>query len=218
MFSTAPQTPLQKGSTNYPDTEETLRLATQRLKQTPLQLQPQQASAGIPHAYVIPIPVVPSENMQSVVSQQGSNNCSNDISENIDSTHSSAINNPAQYQFAPILSEGTNVPSVTGPLPAPLPISSSAGAAAYIQYHDGQPLSNFQTFSYTPHGGFFLPAGYRLIYTPPTGTTQSQPATPAAPHVANSSSRDDTPPTAQELHHSTTAENPTTAISSHSDQ
>lgn len=212
MFSTAPQTPLQKGPNNYPDTDETLRLAMQKLKQTPLQLQPQQASAGIPHAYVIPIPVVPSENMQSVVSQQG-NNCSNDISESIDTMHSTAVGNPTQYQFAPILSEGTNISSTTGPLPASAPLSISGATSAYIQYHEGQPLSNFQTFSCTPHGGFFLPAGYRLIYTPPT--TQSQPATPATSHVANSS-RDDTPPTA-ESHHSTTAEN-STVPSSHSDQ
>lgn len=212
MFSTAPQTPLQKGSNNYPDTDETLRLAMQKLKQTPLQLQPQQASAGIPHAYVIPIPVVPSENMQSVVSQQ-SNNCPNDISESIDTTHSMAVGNPTQYQFAPILSEGTNISSTTiGPLSASAPLSISGTPSAYIQY-EGQPLPNFQTFSCTPHGGFFLPAGYRLIYTPPT--TQSQPATPATSHVTNSS-RDDTPPTA-ELHHSTTAEN-STVPPSHSDQ
>ncbi|KAL6262547.1 hypothetical protein P5V15_005340 [Pogonomyrmex californicus] len=211
MFSTAPQTPLQKGSSNYPDTDETLRLAMQKLKQTPLQLQPQQASAGIPHAYVIPIPVVPSENMQSVISQQG-NNCSNDVSEGIDTTHGPAVANPTQYQFAPILSEGTNIPSTTGPLSAPAPLSISSTTGAYIQYHEGQPLPNFQTFSCTPHGGFFLPAGYRLIYTPPT--TQSQPATPATSHVTNS--RDDTPPTA-EPHHSTIAEN-STVPPVHSDQ
>lgn len=206
MFSTAPQTPLQKGPNNHLDTEETLRLARQKLKQTPLQLQPQQASAGIPHAYVIPIPVVPSENMQNVVSQQ-SNNCSNDTSEGIDSTHSSVVNNPAQYQFAPILSEGTNVSSATGPLSTSLTIPSSTGG--YIQYHEGQALSNFQTFNCTPHSGFILPPGYRLIYAP-TGTTQSQPATPATSHVTNS--RDDTPP--METHHST-IENSSTP---HSDQ
>lgn len=66
MFNTTPQTPLQKAPSNYPDTDETLRLAMQKLKQTPLQLQPQQAATGIPHAYVIPIPVVPSETMQNV--------------------------------------------------------------------------------------------------------------------------------------------------------
>lgn len=215
MFSTAPQTPLQKGPNNYPDTDETLRLAMQKLKQTPLQLQPQQASAGIPHAYVIPIPVVPSENIQSVVSQQ-SNNCSNDICESIDSTHSPAISNPTQYQFAPILSEGTNITSVTGSLSAPVPLPIPSSTGAYIQYHESQPLSNFQTFSCTPHGGFFLPAGYRLIYAPPTGTTQSQPATPAASHIANSS-RDDTPPTTESHHLLTTAEN-STVPSLHSDQ
>lgn len=210
MFSTAPQTPLQKGPSNYPDTDETLRLAMQKLKQSPLQLQSQQASAGIPHAYVIPIPVVPSESIPSVVSQQG--NCPSDTTESIDSTHSSAVSNPAQYQFAPILSEGTNISSTIGPLPAPLSIPSSTGA--YIQYHEGQPLSNFQTFNCTPHGGFFLPAGYRLIYAPTTSTTQSQPATPAASYIANSS-RDDTPPS--EPHHSGTTEN-STAPPSHSDQ
>lgn len=204
MFSTAPQTPLQKGPNNYPDTDETLRLAMQKLKQTPLQLQPQQqASAGIPHAYVIPIPVVPSENMQSVVSQQ-SNNCSNDLSEGIDSIHSTAVGNPTQYQFAPIL-EGANISSTT--IPTPLSISNST-AATYVQYHEGQqPLPNFQAFSCTPHGGFFLPAGYRLIYAP-AGTTPSQPATPAVSHVASSSRDNDTPPTA-ESHYSTTAENST---------
>ncbi|KYN16827.1 Serine/threonine-protein kinase WNK1 [Trachymyrmex cornetzi] len=212
MFGTAPQTPLQKGPSNYPDTDETLRLAMQKLKQPPLQIQPQQASAGIPHAYVIPIPVVPSENMQSVVSQQG-NNCSNDVSESIDTTHSTVVGNPTQYQFTPILSEGTNIPSTNvGSLPASAPLPISGATSAYIQY-EGQPLPNFQTFSCTPHGGFFLPAGYRLIYTPPT--TQSQPATPATSHVTNSS-RDDTPPTA-ELHHSITAEN-STVPPSHSDQ
>jgi len=212
MFGTAPQTPLQKGPSNYPDTDETLRLAMQKLKQPPLQLQPQQASAGIPHAYVIPIPVVPSENMQSVVSQQG-NNCSNDVSESIDTTHSTVVGNPTQYQFTPILSEGTNISSTNvGSLPATAPLPISGATNAYIQY-EGQPLPNFQTFSCTPHGGFFLPAGYRLIYTPPT--TQSQPATPATSHVVNSS-RDDTPPTA-ELHHSITAEN-SMVPPSHSDQ
>ncbi|XP_018396498.1 PREDICTED: uncharacterized protein LOC108774792 [Cyphomyrmex costatus] len=211
MFSTAPQTPLQKGPNNYPDTDETLRLAMQKLKQTPLQLQPQQTSAGIPHAYVIPIPVVPSENIQSVVSQQG-NNCSNDVSESIDTTHSTVVGNPTQYQFTPILSEGTNISSTNvGSLPTSAPLPISGATSAYIQY-EGQPLPNFQTFSCTPHGGFFLPAGYRLIYTPPT--TQSQPATPATSHVANSS-RDDTPPTA-ELH-SSTAEN-SMVPPSHSDQ
>lgn len=211
MFSTAPQTPLQKGPNNYPDTDETLRLAMQKLKQAPLQLQPQQASAGIPHAYVIPIPVVPSENIPSVVSQQG-NNCPSDTAESVDTTH-----NPAQYQFAPILSEGTNIPPAIGQLSAPLSISSSTGG--YIQYHEGQPLSNFQTFSCTPHGGFFLPAGYRLIYAPTTGTTQSQPATPAAASYVASSSRDDTPPTSEPHHHHPgTSENSTTASASHSDQ
>ncbi|XP_029659194.1 serine/threonine-protein kinase WNK1 isoform X3 [Formica exsecta] len=206
MFSTAPQTPLQKGPNNYPDTEETLRLAMQKLKQTPLQLQPQQqASAGIPHAYVIPIPVVPSENMQSVVSQQ-SNNCSNDLTEGIDSMHNTAVGNSTQYQFTPILSEGANISSTTGL--APLSISNSTGTT-YIQYHEGQQsLPNFQAFSYTPHGGFFLPTGYRLIYAPSAGMTPSQPATPAAPHVASSSRDNDTPPTA-EPHYSTTVENST---------
>ncbi|XP_011260874.1 serine/threonine-protein kinase WNK1 isoform X4 [Camponotus floridanus] len=201
MFSTAPQTPLQKGPNNYPDTDETLRLAMQKLKQTPLQLQPQQASAGIPHAYVIPIPVVPSENMQSVVSQQ-SNNCSNDLSEGIDSIHSTAVCNPTQYQFAPILSEGGNISSTT--VPTPLSISNST----YVQYHEGQPLPNFQAFSCTPHGGIFLPAGYRLIYAP-AGTTPSQPATPAVSHIVSSSRDNDTPPTAESHYSTTAAENST---------
>ncbi|XP_014481955.1 PREDICTED: uncharacterized protein LOC106748175 isoform X3 [Dinoponera quadriceps] len=214
MISTAPQTPLQKGPNNYPDTDETLRLAMQKLKQTPLQLQPQQASAGIPHAYVIPIPVVPSENIPNIVSQQN-NNCSNDTIEGVDMTHSPAVSNPTQYQFASMLSEGANMPSATGALPAPLPIATSTGA--YIQYHEGQPLSNFQTFSCTPHGGFFLPAGYRLIYAPSTGTTQSQPATPAATSSHITNSRDDTPPTEPlASHHSALADSST--VFSHSDQ
>ncbi|XP_054007289.1 mucin-17-like isoform X3 [Hylaeus anthracinus] len=211
MFNTTPQTPLQKASSNYPDTDETLRLAMQKLKQTPLQLQPQQATAGIPHAYVIPIPVVPSETMQNMPSQQSSSYTS-EVGESFDSTHNSAIINSAQYQFAPIIPDGTNIAvSSTGSLVTPIPISSSTGSGGYIQYHENQPVPNFQTFSCTPHGGFFLPAGYRLIYAPP-GASQSQPATPATPHIGNS--HDGTPP-AEPLH--TNTDN-STAPPSHTDQ
>ncbi|XP_076164633.1 wnk kinase isoform X2 [Ptiloglossa arizonensis] len=211
MFNTTPQTPLQKASNNYPDTDETLRLAMQKLKQTPLQLQPQQATAGIPHAYVIPIPVVPSESMQNMSSQQSSSYTS-EIAELFDSTHNPAIINSAQYQFTPILPDGTNIAvSSTGSLVTPIPISSSTGSGGYIQYHENQTLPNFQTFSCTPHGGFFLPAGYRLIYAPP-GASQSQPATPATPHIGNS--HDGTPP-AEPLHANT---DNSTAPPSHTDQ
>ncbi|CAK9795460.1 Serine/threonine-protein kinase WNK3 [Anthophora plagiata] len=212
MFNTTPQTPLQKAPSNYPDTDETLRLAMQKLKQTPLQLQPQQAAAGIPHAYVIPIPVVPSETMQNVTSQQSSSYTS-DVAESLDPTHNPAIINSAQYQFTPILPDGTNITvSSTGSLVTPIPISSSTGSGGYIQYHENQTLPNFQTFSCTPHGGFFLPAGYRLIYAPP-GASQSQPATPATPHIGNS--HDGTPP-AEPLH-TANADN-STAPPSHIDQ
>ncbi|XP_034193683.2 wnk kinase isoform X1 [Osmia lignaria lignaria] len=205
MFNTTPQTPLQKAPSNYPDTDETLRLAMQKLKQTPLQLQPQQATAGIPHAYVIPIPVVPSETMQSVSSQQ-SGSYTSEVAESLDPTHNPTIINSAQYQFAPVLSDGTNISvSSTGSLVTSIPISSSTGSGGYIQYHENQTLPNFQTFSCTPHGGFFLPAGYRLIYAPPGASqsqsqtqsqsqsqSQSQPVTPATPHIG--SSHDGTPP------------------------
>ncbi|OAD59198.1 Serine/threonine-protein kinase WNK3 [Eufriesea mexicana] len=209
MFNTTPQTPLQKAPSNYPDTDETLRLAMQKLKQTPLQLQPPQATAGIPHAYVIPIPVVPSETMQNVSTQQSSNYTS-DVTESLDPTHNPAIINSAQYQFTPILPDGTNMAvSSAGSLVTPIPVSRSG----YIQYHENQTLPNFQTFSCTPHGGFFLPAGYRLIYAPSSGTSQSQPATPATPHVGNS--HDGTPP-AEPLH-AANVDN-STAPPSHIDQ
>ncbi|KAK9297698.1 hypothetical protein QLX08_008739 [Tetragonisca angustula] len=212
MFNTTPQTPLQKAPSNYPDTDETLLLAMQKLKQTPLQLQSQQAATGIPHAYVIPIPVVPSETMQNVSNQSAS--YSSEITESLEPLHNPAIINPAQYQFTPILPDGTNIAvSSTGSLVTPIPISSSTGSGGYIQYHDNQTLSNFQAFSCTPHGGFFLPAGYRLIYAPPGGTSQSQPATPATPHIGNS--HDGTPP-AEPLH--TTNVDNSTAPSSHIDQ
>ncbi|PBC29790.1 serine/threonine-protein kinase Wnk isoform X5 [Apis cerana] len=213
MFNTNPQTPLQKAPNNYPDTDETLRLAMQKLKQTPLQLQPQQTATGIPHAYVIPIPVVPSETIQNVSTQQSSSYTS-EIAESLDSAHNPTIINSAQYQFTPILPDGTNITvSSTGSLVTPIPISSSTGSGSYIQYHENQTLPNFQTFSCTSHGGFFLPAGYRLIYAPPGGTSQSQPATPATPHIGNS--HDGTPPT--ESLHTVNVDN-STAPPSHIDQ
>ncbi|XP_033190942.2 wnk kinase isoform X4 [Bombus vancouverensis nearcticus] len=213
MFNTTPQTPLQKAPSNYPDTDETLRLAMQKLKQTPLQLQPQQAATGIPHAYVIPIPVVPSETMQNVSTQQPTTYTS-ELTESLEPAHNPTIINSTQYQFTPILPDGTNYAvSSTGSLVTPIPISSSTGSGGYIQYHDNQTLSNFQTFSCTPHGGFFLPAGYRLIYAPSGGTSQSQPATPATPHIGNS--HDGTPP-AEPLH-AANVDN-STAPPSHTDQ
>lgn len=194
MFSTAPQTPLQRISSQSPDTDETLRLATQKLKQPLHQAQPQQQqqTTSIPHAYVIPIPLMPSENVQSIAAQHCSS-YSSEISETIGSTNGPTILNPTQYQFAPILPDGANITAATtGTLVAPTPISGSSGnGAAYLHYHQGPTLANFQTFGYTPHGGFFLPTGYRLIYAP-TGTPQSQPATPATPQLGHS--HDGTPP------------------------
>lgn len=68
MFSPATQTPIQRKLSYSPDTEETLRLATQKLKQPqgPTQSQAQALS----HAYVIPVPIVPSDNYQSIATQQ----------------------------------------------------------------------------------------------------------------------------------------------------
>lgn len=196
MFSTAPQTPLQKIPSQSLDTEETLRLAMQKLKQTPQPShQQQQQTANIPHAYVIPIPVMPSENMQNIV-QHPSNYTSamnaNETLETIGSTNGPTTLNPTRYQFAPIIPDG---PNITGPtsdsLVAPTPISGSVTNSGYLHYHQGPTLANFQTFGYTPHGGFFLPAGYRLIYAP-TSSPHSQPATPATPHLGNSNNG--TPP------------------------
>lgn len=164
----------------------------QKLKQTPLQLQQQQTSASIQHAYVIPIPVVPSESMQNISAQQNIN-YSSETSDTSDSTNNPVIINSSQCQFTPIIPDATNVTSsASGALVAPTPISGSIGSGGYVQYHEGPSLANFQTFSCTSHAGFFLPAGYRLIYAP-TGTPQSQPATPATPQIG--SSHDGTPPT-----------------------
>ncbi|XP_066588439.1 serine/threonine-protein kinase Wnk-like isoform X2 [Prorops nasuta] len=228
MFSTAPQTPLQKGSNHYPDTEETLRLAMQKLKQTPVQCS-QPTATGIPHAYVIPIPVVPSENMQNPA--------------HVSHSHSHVETEPEscqpQYQFTPIIPDGSNTVSTAGAMastttpisssavqalmtsapinstaatgnfiqyheaPAlmtPAPISSAA-TGNFIQYHEAPALQNFQTFSYTPQG-FFLPAGYRLVYAP---AETSQPPTPATPHIGNS--HDGTPP-GEPQHTNETSSNP----------
>lgn len=65
MFSPATQTPIQRKLSYSPDTEETLRLATQKLKQ-PVAASQQQQQSGIPHAYVIPVPIVPSDNLQGI--------------------------------------------------------------------------------------------------------------------------------------------------------
>lgn len=186
MFSSGPQASFRRISNYSPDTEETLRLATQKLKQAPQQ----PVSTNIPHAYVIPIPVMSStENIQNI-SGYGQ---SSETGEIIGSTNGpTTVTNHAQYQFAPIISDVTTIGSTSGgSLVTPTPIVTSGANAGYVHYHDPSALTNFQTFSYTPHGGFFLPAGYRLVYAP-TGTPQSQPATPATPHLGNS--HDGTPP------------------------
>lgn len=196
MFSTAPQTPIQRPPGQSPDTEETLRLAMQKLRQTPQSSH--QQTANIPHAYVIPIPVMPSENMQNIPQQQHSTNYNtsvtnvNESMETIGSTNGPTTLNSARYQFAPIIPDGANIAGPpSGSLVAPTPISGSTANSGYLHYHQGPTLANFQTFGYTPHGGFFLPAGYRLIYAP-TSSPQSQPATPATPHLGNS--HNGTPP------------------------
>ena len=149
MISTDPQAPLHRQLSYSPDTEETLKLATQKLKLT----------TGIPHAYVIPVQVMPSENRQHT----------GDTSELFNAVNSLTTLNP----YAQFVSEGTSV-----------------NTENYIQTLEGPLLSNLQSF--TPHGGFFLPAGYRLIYAP-VGSAQVQSTTPSTPQLGNSN--DDTPPT-----------------------
>lgn len=180
MFSTAPQTSFHRISNYSQDTEETLRLATQKLKQSP------QQSTNIPHTYVIPIPIMPStDNIQNVPSY------ASEAAEIIGSTNGpTTVSTHPQYQFTPILSDNSITSAPSGSLVTSTPIPTASGPS-YIHYHDPKTLANFQAFSYTPHSGFFLPAGYRLIYAP-TGTPQSQPTTPATPHVGNS--HDGTPP------------------------
>lgn len=156
MFSSAPS--FRRISSYALDTDETLRLATQKLIQTPQQPAP----TNIPHAYVIPIPVMPSaDNVQNYNHQAEAS-----VAEVVGSTNGSTI-----------ASNHASGGSIVAPQPA--------GAAGFVHYHEQPALANFQTFSYPPHGGFFLPAGYRLVYAP-TGTPQSQPATPATPHHGNS--------------------------------
>lgn len=170
MFSPAPQTPLQRKLSYSLDTEETLRLATQKLKQPP------PATAGIPHAYVIPVPVVPSESLQSMPHASGESDGALVVAAAAASS-STATNGCQQYQFAPIL---------------PPELNCSNGPGGYIHYHHEAPtLTNLQAFNYAQHSGFFLPAGYRLVYAP-AGTPQVQPATPATPQLGNS--HDGTPP------------------------
>ncbi|XP_015119573.1 uncharacterized protein LOC107042871 isoform X2 [Diachasma alloeum] len=183
MFSTAPQASFRRISGYVPDTEETLRLATQKLKQA------SQPASSISHAYVIPIPVMPESSHKSFAIQE---------SESIGSTNGPTITHPG-YQFTSILPDGASVASGIGSIVQATPVSSSAGSSGvsgatggpgYVHYHDSH-SANFQTFSYTPHGGFFLPPGYRLVYAPPE-TSQSQPETPATPHPG--CSHDGTPP------------------------
>ncbi|XP_023287595.1 uncharacterized protein LOC105697780 isoform X1 [Orussus abietinus] len=193
MFSTVPQTPLQRVTSYSPDTDETLRLAMQKLKQ-PLQQTQQQQATSIPRAYVIPIPLVPPENVQNVAStaQDSNHGHGNESFEIIGSTNGPTVLNRSQYQFSPILPDGTDDAGISsGSLVAPIPISSSRGNDGCVHYHQQPTLANFQTFGYTPHGGFFVPAGYRLVYAP-SGTSYSQPATPATPQLGNS--HDGTPP------------------------
>lgn len=93
MFSSATQTPLQRKLSYSPDTEETLRLATQKLKQPAVQQQQQQQSANsaIPHAYVIPVPIVPSENLQSIAQQQQQTSSSSSVGNAADMSEFAAV-------------------------------------------------------------------------------------------------------------------------------
>ncbi|XP_063978625.1 serine/threonine-protein kinase Wnk isoform X2 [Diachasmimorpha longicaudata] len=183
MFSTAPQASFRRISGYVPDTDETLRLATQKLKQA------SQPASSISHAYVIPIPVMPESSHKPFAIQEN---------ESIGSTNGPTISHPG-YQFTSIIPDGASVTTGKGSIVQATPLSSSTstagvssagGAPGYVHYHDSH-SANFQTFSYTPHGGFFLPPGYRLVYAPPD-TSQSQPETPATPHP--SGSHDGTPP------------------------
>lgn len=191
MFSTAPQTPMQKVPGYSLDTDETLRQAMQKLKQAPQQATQQATTTSIPHAYVIPIPIVSSENMATSHLPPSDPSC--DVGGVVETTNNSHSLTPAHCQFAPILADGLVTSSSTsgGAVMAP----QVAQQPSYMQhYHEAAPppgIANFQTFSYSPHGGFFLPAGYRLIYAPTT-TPQTQPATPATPQLGNS--HDGTPP------------------------
>lgn len=153
MISADSQTPFHRKLSYSPDTEETLKLATQKLNLT----------AGIPHAYVIPVQVMPSENRLNILGQHTS-----DTSELVNAANSLTTLNP----FTKFVPEGTSI-----------------NTENYIQSLEAPRLSNLQTF--TSHGGFFLPAGYRLIYAP-VGSSQIQSTTPTAPQFENSNN--DTPP------------------------
>ncbi|XP_011503248.1 PREDICTED: serine/threonine-protein kinase WNK1 [Ceratosolen solmsi marchali] len=189
MFSPATQTPMQRKLSYSPDTEETLRLATQKLKQPA-----QSAGSAIPHAYVIPVPIVPSENLQSISSSAQTSATSEIPDVGVVSTNgpTTQVLGQSQYQFGPTtLPDVTTQGSSTSTLVTSAMAGSSAGSTGYIHYHEPA----LQAFSYAPHGSFFLPAGYRLIYAPQTAgaTPQMQPATPATPQLGNSSN-DGTPP------------------------
>lgn len=87
------------------------------------------------------------------------------------------------------------------------PTSSSTSiihSNAFVQYQEAASgMPGFQSYNYSTRPGFFLPSGYRLVYTP-TGSAQSQPATPATPQPGNSS--EGTPP--GESHYSETNDAP----------
>ena len=247
MYSTTSQSTTLRQLPSYsPDTDETLRLATQKLNQAPQhyhqvqQYAQQQQAPGIPHAYVIPIPLMPDNHQQQTQQQHTYQHLSTDLQESVgscsngqtttgttnSSSSSTAVMHDAMYagvqshyqfapiipdatnsashghyQFAPILLDGntgtpssmTNTGMSSGAIVTPTPISMSARPPVpYLQYHEAPPgIANYPTFGYSSHPGFFLPTGYRLVYEP-TGTSQSQPATPAAAHLSNS--HDGTPP------------------------
>jgi hypothetical protein len=111
MFSPATQTPMQRKLSYSPDTEETLRLATQKLKQPA-----QSAGSAIPHAYVIPVPIVPSENLQSI-SSSAQTSAANEMPDVgvVTSTNVSTAQmlGQSQYQFG-----STSLPDVTTQVPA----------------------------------------------------------------------------------------------------
>ena len=126
------------------DTEKTPRIATSQLKQTTVR----------PHAYVFPVHVLPSENIQSTAAQH-----IGDALELANSVNDTTTIN----KFTQFVSEGI-----------------SGNSENYIHSFEGPLLSNLQTF--TSHGGFFLPAGYQLIYAP-LGNSQVQSTTPTTPQL-----------------------------------
>lgn len=95
MFSPATQTPIQRKLSYSPDTEETLRLATQKLKQPSA---PHQQS-GIPHAYVIPVPMVPSDNLQGIsIAAQTASSANQEMQDAV--VNGTSQQQPQIYQYA----------------------------------------------------------------------------------------------------------------------